>query len=204
MQLPTIISDLDGTYVNILDVLLDRLWCSMHVAVSPECIKEYNVADCLWRHSEEIRLLFFDIAALDRFLRVSIWNSPSAYALARPYWDWHAALHEFSGRDGRIIFLTSRPPLTGIVKATTDWLNEMGHEDCDLRFSKAYEGGKLEAVQEVIDEAKSEVWLVDDDTSLHHACEERSIHLLIPKRHWTIGFETANPTATLLEALQRK
>lgn len=206
----TIITDLDGTLVNVMTQVLRFFSKVFGVHLAPDFCTEYNVAASLWK-LPAVRDIFCDREALEDVLQRNLWQNPEAYSLAEPYWDWHRALQCFVEGGGELIALTSRPPTPAINRATERWLEQWNYDEscCELLFSQAWEHGKLEALRELTGEASTRahryVWFVDDDLELcKQVAEERlkGVDIFTPPRPWTTHgkAQPIDPAALLVAA----
>lgn len=194
MKAPTVIvSDLDGTLTNTMDEVCAIMWTQLQVALCAGDVKVYDVAASFWEH-HGVRYFFQTQDALAEYLERNIWSNPEVYARVKPYFDWHQVLqHAIQSTDIEVILLTSRPPVPRITAATELWCSRWGYEDCKLLFAKAWERGKLEALEEILEgEAAPDggfVWFVDDDPALcdhvRQALPPAKIWVASPERPWT-------------------
>jgi hypothetical protein len=189
---PTIIvSDLDGTLTNTMDEVCAIMWDRLRVALCEKDVAQYDVAASFWQN-HGVRYFFQHLEALTEFLELNIWSNPDVYARVKPYFNWHQELqHAIRSTDVEVILLTSRPPVPRITQATELWCSLWGYDDCKLLFAKAYERGKLEALQEILAASHEEafIWFVDDDPALCDHVRQNlppdKVWVASPVRPWT-------------------
>ena len=184
---PLIISDLDGTLVNIMDEVLEMIWRHFNIAVRPEDVRQYDVAAAL--HP----LLTNEHASQDvlaAWLVENAWTNRWLYEVAKPYWDIHAAYQKaMSVAD--IAFCTGRPGTDDVEEATLEWLSAWGYDNCDCYFASSFAPGKAGVVDEILDSDKRPLWIVEDDVEAARMMEEAiretdwPYKVLIVDRPWT-------------------
>lgn len=188
-----VITDLDGTLVDILDEICNLFWSTFRIPVSAHGCTSYDVAASYWQEPE-VQKIFSSYDALALFLR-RFFERPDGYHDARPYFNWHQELQLALQHDVEVVLMTSRPPLFEVVRATEDWATRWGYGDCRLIFAQNYEGEKSEALEEFLNECVfdhaietlSKVWFVDDNPRTCQSLIERSLgpFIYLPDRPWT-------------------
>lgn len=119
---PIIITDLDGTLVNIMDEVLACIYEVTDIPLTPEMCIQYEYHEAFYPH---LRAHFATIEALNQFLIRNCWYNPQMLLAAKPYWDLWEALNQYSEAGGEIVILTSRPrKIYGIEDATKKWLHK--------------------------------------------------------------------------------
>lgn len=189
---PLIISDLDGTLVNIYDDLLEMLWHNLGVALRPQDVTQYDVAAALYPHLKKQKA---PIASQDDFaawLTRQCWDNPALYEVAKPYWDLHVAYqHAMSAQSADIVFCTSRPESEEVEDATLKWLHAWGYDGHDCYFAQSFSNGKASVIDEILDGDKRPLWIVEDDVEAAKEMEEVVLeagwecHVFYPERPWT-------------------
>lgn len=186
---PLIISDLDGTLVNIMDEVLEMIWHHFNIAVRPRDVQQYDVAAALFGYFPK-NTFSAGQAGLATWLKENAWGNRWLYEVAKPYWDIQAAYHKaMSAAD--IAFCTGRPETEDVEEATLEWLSVWGYDTCDCYFASSYAGGKAGVVDEILDGDKRPLWIIEDDIEAAKMMEEIVLavdwecRILIVDRPWT-------------------
>lgn len=167
-KLPVLVSDMDGTLVNLMDEAINLIWDALHVPLTPEDCTYYDVTRSFLpklRHK-------LDGKALDDCLRKHVWDNPEVYRSARPYWSMHQAYQAWLAAKGDIVFVTGRPDTKGVIAATKGWLRDWGYTSCGVCFSSTYAGGKAQVLRDEVLARGTEVWVAEDDTRTAKAMAE--------------------------------
>lgn len=167
---PTIVTDLDGTLVNLMDEVIAGIWQAFGVALQPgECIK-YSVHESFW---EFLQHDFNSVEALNQFLIRNFWTNIAVLDRCKPYWDMWCAYTGFRKAGGTIIGLTSRAPTPAIVEVTQAWLERWGLGSMKVLFSRRHQlaepDAKLEDCRDLVRDHGSPLWFVDDQPA---TCEK--------------------------------
>lgn len=193
-ELPIIITDLDGTLVNIMDEVVAGLWQAFGAAIQPaECV-QYSVHGSFWQF---LRKDFNSVEALNQFLIRNFWTNAAVLGRCRPYWDIWCAYTEFHQAGGTIIALTSRAPRAEIMVETQAWLDTWGLRG--VRFLFCHRHGlsdseaKLEDCKRILEEHLEEhpntpIWFVDDQPAtceLITAAGLKNLTVYMVERPWT-------------------
>lgn len=208
---PLIISDLDGTLVNIMDELLEMIWHNFEVAVRPRDVTQYDVAASL---QPLLQHRLSGQAALAAWLKENAWGNRYIYEVAKPYWNIQAAYqHAMSTRSVDITFCTGRPETEDVEEATLDWLNAWGYINCNCYFSSSFASGKAGVIDEILDGDKRPLWIVEDDVQAVTVMEEAvcktdwPYKIFIVDRPWTKSARVSmrpgwHPTENILDLLK--
>lgn len=156
-----IISDLDGTIVNILEQLQLYVWKRWAVWFPEECITQFDVHEpihsYIQTHSSVVSPTFKFPQTVEEFktkLVSRFWSNPGPYAQSMPYYDlWQALLYW----NGPLVFLTARPE--NLRECTEWWLKQWGLKRCQLVMSF----NKVQATDTIITQyAGYDVNYIDD------------------------------------------
>lgn len=166
MKLPTplLVTDLDGTLANTMDVVLEQIWDATGVAITPEDCHEYDVAQSFLPRLEHK----LDLQALRHCLQVHVWTNPKVYRQAKPYWSVHQAYQAWIHAGGAFAVMTSRPTEEGVKETTLDWLQYWGYGGASCYFSCSYQKGKEDILDELIQQLDwgqgvlPELWVAED------------------------------------------
>jgi len=192
--LPTIITDLDGTLVNIMDEVVAGLWQTFGAPIQPaECVK-YSVHESFWQFLRED---LSSVDALNQFLIRNFWTNTAVLDRCRPYWDMWCAYMEFHEAGGTIIVLTGRPPTAAVQATTQIWLERWGLNGVRSLFSRRPGRGPLTESQAKLEDCKrilaesgegTPVWFVDDQPAtceLVTAAGLENLTVYMVERPWT-------------------
>lgn len=191
---PIIVTDLDGTLVNLVDEVLTGIFRKFNIALHPgDCI-DYDVAKSFLPHLEDH---FEDVAALDKYLSREVWTNPEAYENARPYWDLHQALQQVlaKGACHSLLALTSRPADREVQDSTLSWLHDWHYDAIECYFAATYGGGKLEVIEALIEEKSGTgsedppIMVIEDDIATAKLIAENfadeKVEVFMVDRPWT-------------------
>lgn len=185
---PLIVSDLDGTLVNIMDEVLERIWIEFKIAVAPEDCHMYDVAESLF---PRLSVVFTTEMDLRRWLLEECWSNGSYYEVARPYWGLHQILQAvLNGSVASFAAMTSRPYTPSVKGATLAWLRQWKYKSCECYFSQTYKAGKKGALEDILRGAKASdmpVWVIEDDpeTAETLATSFPDLEVFMVDRPWT-------------------
>lgn len=213
--LPLVVTDLDGTIVNLMDEVLAHIYDIANTPLTPEDCKVYQVHEAFAPflcHGD--RATFPDTAALCRFLVRTCWLNPAMLRRAKPYWNLWRTLLFYQFKGGKVVGLTSRNRLHyGLEDATRGW---MGHwlPMAETRFS-------MDFVGESTPERKHKACLdltyilggngyifIDDEPEVADYCNKHApdhCTVLMPDRPWTsralVNIEVIDPAVYLQNVL---
>jgi hypothetical protein len=197
--LPLIITDLDGTLINLLDELLPEIYRATGIALEPECHRTYMTCKAfspyLCPPGEPAP--FGSAEALDEFLTRTCFRNPDVLRRARPYWKLWRTLLWFQQRGGKVVALTSRnKDLFGLEDVTKGWLAQWLN-GTKVYFSRDFKGAN--AAEQKHDaclcisciESEGAMIFIDDEPSVAKTVAGR-VHnctVLVPDRPWTRNVE---------------
>jgi len=134
----TIISDLDGTLVNLFEELQLYLWNRFHTWVPISTITDYDAHKQIFvelcqqvdRMGACPQGLPATLPGLKTLLRRDFWLHPERYFAAKPYYDYWRSLVRWTRRGGQLWFLTARHP--ALAEATRLWLEKWDLHNCPV------------------------------------------------------------------------
>lgn len=201
----TVVTDLDGTAVNVMAPFVD-LYGSLFGVIDDSFCRHYDVAKSLWEQYPT-RDIFVSEAAVARFLTTAVWTNPTVYLEANAYWDWIGSLITLSAYGAEVLILTGRPHIPQIVSVTEAWLRIRFGQVPKIYWKSQHPDGKLGCMREIVAAGDREVWYVDDEPD---QCTEIAkglpgVVVLIPNRPWTKDAyrESADPVAFVRGRLDR-
>lgn len=185
MKTPLVITDLDGTLVNVLDeVLADLAMNYPDVALSPEDIKQYDIAESLY---PALANHFNDRNELAGYLEETFSSEDGAamFEEARPYWRLHQ-LYRSTLQQGAIelVACTSRYASDRIQEATESWLGNWGYDGVECLFAT----DKVAAISDVIrPDDDRDVWFVEDNVETARVVKKAypDMRVFLVERPWT-------------------
>lgn len=193
LDLPIIVTDLDGVLVNLMDEVIAEIYKIFAVSLMPEDCTQYSVHDSFF---PRLAAHFRQVESLNQFLVRNCWTNPALLARARPYWDMWCALHAFQDLGGKIIGLTGRAPVGPVRAATNDWLVQWGFPKVECMFTrespdnkgKPEPEAKRDDVELLTEEYEARVWVIEDQPAtaveLHNAALDK-VTVYMVERPWT-------------------
>lgn len=195
MTLPLLITDLDGTVVNIMDEVIAHLFNITDTPLTPECCKVYSVHASFAPYlCHGDKAAFPDVEALNRFLVKTCWMNPNMLRRAKPYWKLWRTLLFYKFKGGKVVALTSRNRLGyGVEEATKAWLARW-LPLTDVYFSMDYMGEgtaarKRKACADLMYILGPQRYIFIDDQPevadyVYREAPE-DCHVIMPDRPWT-------------------
>jgi hypothetical protein len=207
MNLPLLITDLDGTVVNLMDEVIAHLYGVTHIALTPECCKRYEVHESfspyLCPPGEPSH--FSSVDALNKFLVQTCWCNPKMLRRAKPYWDLWRTLLFYMHKGGKVISLTSRDKhCYGLEEATRGWMHQWLPGHLDVCFSQDFVGDdtaqkKRKACVDLmyIHGGSGYIFIDDQPVVADYVAEHapKGCHVIMPKRPWTENAEVEHVVA---------
>lgn len=205
-KLPLLITDLDGTLVNLMDEVIAYIYKITNVALTPECCRVYQVHEAfspyLCPPGEPAP--FGSVDALCKFLVKTCWLNPGRLRNARPYWDLWRTLLFYKHKGGKVVGLTSRNRMAyGLEEATGAWMaNWLAMSE--VYYSMDYAGDTTAQKKHAgcaalmsLHGANNYIFIDDEpvvaDYVAGHAPE--GCQVIMPKRPWTVNAEVEHVVA---------
>jgi len=196
LNLPYIVSDLDGVLVDLVSEACYWFWQRFHVVVPPANISTFEITDSIYElisRNTEVRY-GHPLYTKDEFqaeVRSKLWQDPAIYMQSKPHFAIWRALLEWPRE--RLLFATNRPQAWGIRHATQDWLALHGfsEEQHELHFCHAGCAKKdvIAAVRQTLVNAQgnsSHVIFIEDNQveaeQVHQAFPD--IDVILVERPW--------------------
>lgn len=196
LNLPYIVSDLDGVLVDLVGEACYWFWQRFRVVVPPEAISTFEITDSIYelvKKTTEIRYghPFYSKEDFQAEVRSKLWQDPAVYMRAKPHFTLWRALLEWP--NNRLLFATNRPQAWGIRHATQDWLalHGFGEDQHELHFCHPDCAKKdvIAAVRQTLVNARvdsSRVIFIEDNqaeaTQVHQSFPD--IDVVLVERPW--------------------